>query len=204
MKVYKWRPSAVHITNRLEVKWYMRINDISETVQLHWFLLLTYNYDVITTSKRVGVFLQTASSHHGGERDIRHPELCLPGSGVRRRCAARKPPAALPEARLGLHAGQLHQVPDRHMGVAHRPRIHLLPVLSARLPLPILALHAEIQNPTGRCLFYAAWRGFRFWYVALCIVTEVCVRYRTSRRRGRSSGHVLRCCCSTTSSSSFL
>lgn len=57
--------------------------------------------------------------HHGGECLSRHPELCLPRSGVRRQRAARKPLPAFPETRLGLHSGQLHQVPDCHLGVAH-------------------------------------------------------------------------------------
>lgn len=43
--------------------------------------------------------------HHGGERHVRHLELCLPGGGVRRCGVARKPLPALPETRLGLHAG---------------------------------------------------------------------------------------------------
>ncbi|KAJ8339749.1 hypothetical protein SKAU_G00343820 [Synaphobranchus kaupii] len=51
---------------------------------------------------------------------------------------------------LELHVGQLHQVPDRHMGVTHRPRVHLLPLLSPRIYFPVLTLHAEIQNTTGQ------------------------------------------------------
>lgn len=100
------------------------------------------------------VFLSSSllsPDHHGDERHSRHLELGLPGGGVRRCSAAGKPLPALPETRLGLHDGQLHQVPDCHLGVAHRPRVHLLPVLPARIPLPVHALHAEIQDPTGLC-----------------------------------------------------
>lgn len=57
-------------------------------------------------------------AHHGGERHGQHLELCVPGCGVRGRRVARESLSALSETRLGLHAGQLHQVSDRHLGVA--------------------------------------------------------------------------------------
>lgn len=54
-------------------------------------------------------FLQSARvDHHGGEPYSKHLGLSLPGSGVRGRRIARKPLSAFTEARLGLHAGQLH------------------------------------------------------------------------------------------------
>lgn len=94
--------------------------------------------------------LQTARvDHHGGEPYNKHLGLGLPGSGVRGRRVAREPLSAFTETRLGLHAGQLHQVSDRHLGVSLRPRVHLLPALPAWLPVPVYAVHAEIQDPAG-------------------------------------------------------
>lgn len=60
-------------------------------------------------------------AHHGGEQFGQHLDLCLLGCGVRRRRVAREPLPALSEACLGLHAGQLHQVSDCHLGVALCP-----------------------------------------------------------------------------------
>lgn len=94
-------------------------------------------------------FQTSPVDHHGGEPHGRHLGLSLPGGGVRGRRVASEPLPALAEACMGLHAGQLHQVPDRHLGVSHCPRVHLLPALPARLPLPVHAIHAEIQDPAG-------------------------------------------------------
>lgn len=119
------------------------------------FFLKYFNNFIITLCSCFPVFSPVLHSsdidHHGGERHGRHLELCLPGGGVHGCGVARKPPPALHETRLGLHDGQLHQVPDCHLGVAHRPRVNLLPVLPPRIPLPVLSLHAEIQDPTGLC-----------------------------------------------------
>lgn len=87
--------------------------------------------------------------HHGGERHGKHPELCLPCSRICWCSVTTEPPSALPETCLGLHAGQLHQVSDCHLGVPHRPWVHLLPLLPAWFPLPVHALYAEIQDSRG-------------------------------------------------------
>lgn len=81
---------------------------------------------------------------HGSERQRERPQLGLPGRGVHRLLPARQPPAAALQERVELHAGQLHQVPDRHMGVAHRPRGCVLLALRARICLPVHTLHAEV------------------------------------------------------------
>lgn len=47
------------------------------------------------------------------------------------------------------HAAELQQVPGRDMGLAHRTRAGLLPVLSAGLPVSVHAVHAEVQDPAG-------------------------------------------------------
>lgn len=47
------------------------------------------------------------------------------------------------------HAAELQQVPDRHVGLAHRARTGLLPVLSAGLHLSVRPVHAEIQDSAG-------------------------------------------------------
>lgn len=94
-------------------------------------------------------FQTSQVDHHGGEPYNRHLGLGLPGGGVRGRRVAREPLPALTETCLGLHAGQLHQVPDCHLGVSLSPRVHLLPALPARLPVPVYAVHAEIQDPAG-------------------------------------------------------
>lgn len=100
--------------------------------------------------------------HHGIKQHSRHIKLGLSCSGVCRRCAARKPLSPLPETCLGLHAGQLHQVPNSYVGIALCSRVHLYSVLSARFPLSVYPLYAEIQDSAGMCVFYVMKCYFTF------------------------------------------
>lgn len=112
-------------------------------------------------------------THHGGEQHGKHLELCLPGGGVCRCGVARKPLPAFTETCLGLHARKLHQIPDCHLGVSHRPWVHLLPVLPARVPVPVHALHAEIQDPTGAWCVLVGLVSFTQWTLLLIDLLSV-------------------------------
>ena len=86
---------------------------------------------------------------------------------------------------MDLHDGKLHQVPDRHLGIPVRPRVHLLLLLPPRIPLPVHPLHAAIQDPAGVRV-----RVCVFVCVCVCVYRTVMI-IQNSKSIFRSTQYVL-------------
>lgn len=86
---------------------------------------------------------------HGGERHSQHSVFCISGGGICGFVSSRKSAAGTFKACVEPHAAKLQQIPDRHLGLAHRPWTDLFPVLSAWIYISVPPFHAEVQDPTS-------------------------------------------------------